>query len=230
MKTLLIIACFLFTLQCSFAQKTDYLKVKGIEYKEFMLANQYKYPEYKRAKIYFKNGDMASARMNYDYINQLMKYIGEKNDTLVIANEKDLDYIAIGTDSFFYDNGYYEWVASSGKARLACRKTLKEGPRALIGAFGTSSPAKNIESKSKILQESSYELSPNEEVTFTRETTYYISQVGGSKARFELANKNNFDKLFPKKKVSDFIKENNLNLYKEQDLIDVMVYIAKEKQ
>lgn len=224
MKKFLMIAVLMISV-ASFAQKTEYIKVSGRDYQEFLNKNQYKYPEYRKARITMKNGEVASARVNFDYFNQKMKFIGEKGDTMEIANENDLSTITVGADSFFYDNGYLEWVASSGKARLASRTTFKRGATALVGAFGTSSPAKNIESKSMLLQESNYTLAQNEETTYTKETTYYINASGNN--NFVTANKNNFNRLFPKKNVADYIRENNINLTKEQDLVDVMVYISK---
>ena len=174
---------------------------------------------------------MASARVNYNNFLQVMKYIDEKGDTLEIANADDINYIAAGADTIFYDDGYYEWVATSGTARLAVKHTYKEGPKALVGAFGTSSPAKNLESHTKILNDgaSSKDLSPDEVVTFSKETTFYISSINGKRNNFVVASKKNIDNLFPKKKVEDFIKENKLNLNKEEDLIDLMVYISKPK-
>ncbi len=224
-QTLFLIFLSLFLISVS-AQRVDNFKITGSEYNDFISKNKYKYPQFSKAKIYFRNGEVASARVNYDYLRQEMKYIGEKQDTLIIANESDIDYMTIGTDSIFYDNGYYEWMASSGTGRLACRKVYKIGPKALVGAFGTSSPAKNVEAKTMLLEESSYNLAPNEEITITKETTYYISN-SGNKNHFVVATKNNFDRLFPKKNVSDFIKENNLSVFKEQDLVDIMVHISK---
>ena len=230
-KLLFLTVTFFITLSCLWAQKTETIKVSGEEYPAFIANAQYKYPAYKKAKIVFKNGDIASARLNYDYFNQTMKYIGEKGDTLIIANEEDLHHISIGTDSFFYDNGYYEWIASSATARLAVKRVYKEGPRVLVGAFGTTSPAKNIESHTKILTEhaDSKELSQNEVVTISKETTYYISPINDTKNNFVTATRSNINRLFPKKNVEDFIKDNRLNLNKEEDLIDLMVYISKPK-
>ena len=191
MKKLLFLgAIFFITHSGSWAQKTETIKVSGAEYPAFMATTQYKYAEYKKAKIVFKNGDLASARLNYDYFNQTMKYIGEKGDTLIIANEDDLHHIAIGTDSFFYDNGYYEWIASSVTARLAVKRTYKETARTLVGAFGTTSPAKNIESHTKILTEhsDSKELFPDEVVTISKETIYYISPINDIKNNFVAAD------------------------------------------
>jgi hypothetical protein len=230
-KTLCILGILVIGIVYVSAQSTETIKITGAEYPEFLAKKQYKYPAYTRAKIAFKNGDMASARINYNNFLHIMKYIDEKGDTLEIANPDDINYLAVGVDTIFYDKVYYDWVASSATARLVIRHTYKESVRELIGAFGTTSPAKNIESHTKILNDgvSSNDLSRDEEVTISKETTYYISPINGTKNNFVVATKNNINKLFPKKNVEKFVKENKLNLNKEEDLIDLMVYISKPK-
>jgi hypothetical protein len=233
MKKAIIITCvFIFSISFLYAQKTESIKVSGTEYTDFIAKNEYKYPAYSKAEIAFKNGVVARARINYDNFKNVMKYLGDKGDTLEIANPEDINYIAIGPDSIFYDKGYFQWVASSATARLVARHTFKEGPRALVGAFGTASPAKHVESRTAFLNNdgiSTKQLAKNEEVTFIKETTYYISPINKTEHNFVLATKKNIDKLFPKRKVEDFIKENRINLNKEQDLIDLMVHISKPK-
>lgn len=232
MKKALIITCTLIlSLSFLYAQKTETMKVSGSDYPDFLAKNEYKYPVYTKAQIAFKNGVMASARINYNNFKQSMKYIGEKGDTLEIANPEDINYIAIGADSLFYHEGaYYQWVASSATARLVAIHKFKEGPRALVGAFGIASPAKHVESRDAMLNDngvSTRQLGKNEEVTIIKETTYYISPLKDN-TRFVAANKKNLDRLFPKKNVEDFIKENKINLNKEEHLIDLMVHLSKK--
>lgn len=219
----------LFCVSSLFAQMVENIKISGRDYPDFVKKNQYKYPTYTRASIVFNSGEKASARINYNNFSQVMTYINANNDTLEIANAGDIDFISVGTDSIFYDNGYYNWVASSATARLAMKHKYKEVNRALVGAFGTASPAKSIQSHQAIENagSASVQISANEEITIAIETIYYISNLNSSNKSFVVATKKNIDKLFPKKKVEDFIKENKLNLNKEVDLIDLMVYISK---
>lgn len=226
--TCLFICCITFL----YAQKIETIKVTGADYPYFVAKNEYKFPAYTKAGITFNDGAKASARVNYNNFKQVMSYIGGNGDTLEIANPGDIKYIAVGADSLFYDteNGYFQWVATSPTARLVAKYSFKEGPRALVGAFGTASPAKHVESRDAFLNSdgvSTKQLGKNEEVTFIKETTYYISPINTT--NFVVASKKNIERLFPKKKVEDFIKENRINLNKEQDLIDLMVHISKPK-
>lgn len=221
--TVAVLACIF-----SFAQNVERIAVKGSDLPLFYEKEEFKYPKFISTRVYLKNGDTAVGKFNFDFFDQSMHFINQKGDTVTLANEKDVKYITVGTDSFFYENGYYEWMATSAKARLAVKHTFKLAERQNLGAYGLSSPTMNVQTIGKIFSGGkSVDLPPNEELVFTRETTYYISLLKGPKNNFVVANKNNISDLFPKKDVEDFIKENKLNLNKEEDLIDLFIYISK---
>lgn len=223
-QTSLVICAFLLFHFAALAQKTEIIRLKGNEATAFIAKSQYKFPSYTRAKVYLKDGDIASARVNYDYFNQSMKYIGENGDTLIIANPGDLKYISSDLDTFFYDNKYYEWLASSAVARLAVRRTYKFLNSEKVGAYGTSSPTHNIESHDAILGITHLNLNVNEELSFSKETMFFISSING---HFVEATKKNISKIFPRKNIDEYISANKLNLTKEKDLIDLFVYVNK---
>ncbi len=227
-KVLFNIVVFLISFFNSLGQKTETITVKGLDIDNFIAQTEYKYPSYTRAKVFLKDGDIASGRFNYDYFSQEMKYIGEKGDTLAIANEHDINFIAIGTDSFFYNKGYYEWIASSGIARLAVKHIFKLVDRQSVGPFGISSATTGVQKIGRVIGNGrQYDLLPNEELVFSKETTFYISPTKGKKNDFVVANKNNIDKLFPKINIEEFIKQNKVNLNNVEDLLLLMVYISK---
>lgn len=232
MKKAFVLASLLFlSLSSLLAQKGELIQLNGSEFHYFFVKTQYKFPEYTRAKIAFKNGDVASARINYNNFQHVVRYIDNTGTALEVTNPEDIDYIAVGADTIFSDNGYFEWVATSGTARLAVRRIYKEAYRALVGPFGTNSPAKHVEGAAGVRVNgiSSTELSSNEVITLSKETIYYISPLKNGKINFVEATKKNLEKLFPKKDIADFIRDNRINLNKEKDLIDLMVYISKPK-
>ena len=143
-KTLTLSAALFFCLSGLLAQKTETIKVTSYDYADFLAQNQYKYPSYTQGKIAFKNGSVALTKINYNYFLNTIKFIGANGDTLEIAKADDIAFIATGTDSFFYDNGYYQWAASSAAARLAIRYTYKVSDKASVGAFGFTSPQRKI--------------------------------------------------------------------------------------
>src|SRR5882757_1882910 len=223
MKKLLFTTLTLLT--CSaFAQKVENITVKGSEVSAFISKEVYRYPDFRKAKVYFKNSDSAGGKMNYNYLLQTMQFIGPQKDTLVVADEANIKYISIGLDSFFYDKGFYEWVASGSKTRLAIKHTLKllAGSQK-VGAYGIASSTGGIQSQDAFRGFiGTAGLDINEVFQFVKETGYYIST--GNKHFVEF-NKKNLENLFPKKedKIEDFIKTNKINFTKEQDVVDLFV-------
>ncbi|MEP7145008.1 MAG: hypothetical protein ABI707_19135 [Ferruginibacter sp.] len=225
-KTIAFASIFFLCVSYLFAQKEETIKVTGKEAADFIAKAEYKFPAFTSSKVYLRNGEVAGGRFNYDYFNELMKFINEKGDTLAIADEKNINYISTGPDTFFYDNKYYEWVASSATARLVVRHTLKLTHTEKTGAFGISSPNTNVESRDAILDISHHQLDINEVLVFSKQTTYYISSING---HFTEANKKNISKLFPGKNIDSYIDQNKLSLHKEEDLVDVFVYANKRE-
>ena len=222
MKIYITFAALFFLGQASvLAQSVETIRVKGNKALEFFDKNQYKFPGFSKGKVYLKDGEVASARLNFDYFSIAVKYIDEKGDSVLIGNADDVNFISTSLDTFFYDAQYYEWVATSARARLAVRRTLKLVQTEKVGAYGISSPTQNIVTQGLLLGATNYQLDANEEYVFSKETTYYIS---GMKGRFVEANKKNISKMFPKKDIEQYIKDNGLNLNKEKDLMDVFVF------
>ncbi len=220
-STLILYSC------CVFSQTVEILRIKGSEVADFVAKTGYKYPAYTKAKAYFKNGDVASGRFNFDYFLQEMKYLGEKGDTLAITNMADIKYIAFPADTFFYDKGYLEWAASSATARLAIKTEFKLADRQSIGAFGTTNPGVKIDNFVFYREGfNTLQLQVNEEYVFLKRKTYYISPIDES---FALVSKKNISRIFPKKDIENYIKENKINLNKEADLVDLFVYANKPK-
>lgn len=227
MKPILLIAfTYLLISADSFGQTTETLRVKGAEIPFFIAKEGYRYPSFMPSRVYFNNGDSAGGKLNYNYLLQTMQFIGPKNDTLVITDEKNINHIAIGLDSFFYDNGYYEWVASSATARLGIKRSLKTAGAQKLGAFGIPSATSKIESEDVIRDVNTQKLDISEEIIFTKQKAYFVSEM---KNHFVAANKKNIARLFPGKNIEDYITTNKLNLNKEQDLIDLFVYANKTK-
>ncbi|MCW3111514.1 MAG: hypothetical protein JWQ09_6020 [Segetibacter sp.] len=225
-KTVNIVLGLLLSTTFLFGQQTETIKVKGDEATAFIAKASYKYPQFTTARVYFKNGDVSGGRFNYDYFKQMMKYIDDKGDTLVIANEADVNFVRMGSDTFFYDKMYYENIASAGSTRLASRTKYKLSHKEKVGAFGISSPTANIEAREAILDVSKYQLNVNEVLVFVKETYYYF---GNSKGQFVPANLKNINKLFPGKEMEAYIDQNKPDFKKAEDLQALITYGSKHQ-
>ncbi|MEO5941845.1 MAG: hypothetical protein ABIP30_16510 [Ferruginibacter sp.] len=221
MKKLLFISFAVFFAAAVFGQSTEIIAVKGSNVNDFLATKTYKYPNFIQSSIYFKKGEKALAKVNYNYILGGIQYINEHKDTLFLENVDDLDYISIATDTFFYDNGYLEWMASSPKNKLARRISLSILGAQAVGAYGTSNNTSKVDGIGTMYSNTTTDLDLNEEVKFKKTVSYFIR---GAKGDFMPASKSNFEDVFPKVDISDYVKENKLNLKKEGDVVDLFLY------
>ncbi|MFT3681380.1 MAG: hypothetical protein QM791_13970 [Ferruginibacter sp.] len=226
MKKLLFCACIC----CStvlIAQKTERIALKGWEVKDFVAKEGYRYPSFKNARVFFTNAEPAGGRLNYNYLLQTMQFVGDKGDTLVIADETYISHITIDTDTFFHQDGYLEKIAGNNKMRLAVKRILKtNGEAKKLGAYGIASATNNILSEGRIRSHATVnDLGVNEEYDFTRETAYYISVDNKT---FTAISKKNISKLFPKRQeqIEAYMHENKTNLTKEEDVKKLFDYIS----
>lgn len=218
MKRLLLMTLSILSLNIVFGQSTEIITVKGSNVHDFLATKTYKYPNFIQSSIYFKKGEKALARVNYNYILGGIQYINEHKDTLLLDNVDDLNYIAIATDTIFYDNGYLEWMASSPKNKLARKVSLSVIGAQTVGAYGSTNNTAKVEGIGTLY---TTELDLNQDVKFKKTVSYFIR---GAKGDFMPASKSNFEDLFPKVEISDYVKENKLNLKKEGDVVDLFLY------
>ena len=109
MKKIILLICSILTLYGSFsAQKYEPVTVKaGMRVVDcFPFNERYRYPEFITGRIWVKSGVYSEAKLNYNFLNSEMEYIRNK-DTLAIANKKDIRFIVVAQDTFYYDKGYY---------------------------------------------------------------------------------------------------------------------------
>ncbi|MEP7080679.1 MAG: hypothetical protein ABI784_08115 [Ginsengibacter sp.] len=222
MKFFILFSFLLFTSVFLFAQaSTENIIINGRDLDNFIAKSIHKFPSFTKAHVHLKNGEVAVGRFNYDYFSDNFMYINEKNDTVALANPEDVDYVSFPVDSFFYDNKFYQWVASSEFATLAVRYTYKLARKDNLGAYGIAAPTEKVESHNTILGLGRYELEGNEQITFEKTTTYYIRKPNG---KFVTAAIHNFDMVFPNKDLEGYMKKNKLNLKKQSDILDLFVY------
>src|SRR5688500_18466741 len=62
----------------------------------------YQYSGFQVAVVQFRNGKFGSGRLNFNKLLAEMQYIDEKGDTISLADEKEITYIAIAKDTFLF--------------------------------------------------------------------------------------------------------------------------------
>ncbi len=180
--------------------------------------SSYLFPSFTDATVKLKNGGRLTSKLNFNLLISDMQFIGPDNDTLSITNADNIDSILLNNAVFFFNQGYYEIVASADTVKLAIlRKTTYQA--ITIGALGlpnhTGTGIKSYTSFLTYVGEK--KLVMNEDIEATSETTYYLITNG---TVFNKANKTSFIKVFPgkEKNIQAYLKQAKTDFNKQADL------------
>src|SRR5687768_5214934 len=87
-----------------FGQTSEIITVKAGQNISEVYKEIFRYPQFTAGRVYFVNGDVSAAKLNYNLITETMLFVNQKGDTLAIADETAVKFITIEKDSFYYDN------------------------------------------------------------------------------------------------------------------------------
>jgi hypothetical protein len=228
MKVILIFIFSLFLLSFALtAQEQKTITIKAgtriIDY--FPFIEQYRYPEFLDGKVLFKNSTFTAVKLNYNILLGEMQFI-QKKDTLSIANVKDIDYVEIARDTFYYDNGYLEVLTGHDPVIMTVKQYVKFLDVKREAAYGTSSIAA-IDSYSSMFGASGttvHKLILKEDIVLSRNTDYYI---GSKKNSFFPYRKKNLLKFFPQYKtiIESYLKKNRVDFKAKDDLFRLTAFL-----
>jgi hypothetical protein len=159
-----------------------------------------------------------------------MLFIGNKNDTLAVADELTIKFIAIDQDTFYFDEGYVRLIRSDGTVKLAENQIWVVADVRKIGthnrptstvAITTVSSLSDVTGRAK-----SYDFIPNEDIVMRKETQYYF---GDRYNHFVRAGKNKLLLLFPKEErsIENYLKKNKVNFDNRNDLEKLVQFIGQ---
>jgi len=209
-----------------FSQTSEIITVKAGQKISDVYKEIYRYPQFTAGRVYFVNGDVSAAKLNYNLITETMLFVNQKGDTLAIADETAVKFITIEKDSFYYDNGYLEFVDGNKSVRLAIKQRIKFSDKKKIGAFGMPTSTVRTESDDTFLGDRRFNFLVAEDLIFKKETEFYLSQGSNN---FVVLNKKNLLKIFPRNKenIEAFLKEKNINLQAAKDVEMLIQYLGK---
>lgn len=191
----------------------------------FPAKERYTYTDFIQGKAEFGNKTYTAAKFNYNILLGEIQFI-YKNDTLSIGNPESVKFVQIGTDTFYYDRGYYQVLANYGRLMLTVRKYVKFLDTGKESGYGTTSSTSAIRSYSNVIGGAgrSYGLQMHEDLILSKNTEYYI---GNRKEGFLLYRKKSIEKLFPEKKteIDTYIKLHHVDFNLQADLEDLTQYL-----
>lgn len=189
----------------------------------FPKADRYQYPEFSDGVVMFKDSTYTAALMNYDILYGEIEFISKK-DTLQIMGKKDIRYVALHEDTFYYDKGYMRKLAGDENLMLAEHRFVKIVDNQKQGAYGTTSSTSAVSSYNSLPSSGGYyNLVVNEDLLLKKVVDLFMYTPAGG---FELFRRKNFLSAFPEKEeeMKKYLKEQPVDFNKREDLIRLTRY------
>ena len=225
-KILLAFLAILVGVQITAQTKKTFTVNAGQKVVEAIPANEiYAYPEFTLGTVRLKDASEAVVKLNYNSVFGEMQFIDPKNgDTLSLSEEKNIKFVAIEKDTFYFDEGWLQFVAGNSVLKIAKKKILEMTNKEKLGAmevpgFGA------IETYTKFTgSQHMKDLVAKERLTFAEHTSYYL---GDRFNHFSKANKKGLLKMYSKneKELDKWLDENKIDFSKEEDLKKLFVYL-----
>ena len=231
MKTLLLLF-ILFSYSHLSAQDSTLVTIKaGNRIKDVLAPTDvFYYPQFTSGKVYLRDGRKAATKMNYSRLVDQMLFINPKGDTLALADEKNIKFIIVDQDTFYYDEGYIRIIADYDDVKLAEKQIWVVADTRKIGSHDRPTSTVAITSLSSYAdgtaRAKSYDFLINEDIVIRKETQYYF---GDKHNHFVRAGKKKLLLLFPKEELSieNYLKENKVNFDKKDDLEKLVQFLRK---
>jgi hypothetical protein len=233
MKTLLLLFLALIGTIDLPAQDSTYVTIKaGNRIRDVLApADIYFYPQFTTGQIVFKEGKRVVVDMNYTRLFDQMLYINQKGDTLALADEKTIKFIAILKDTFYYDDGYIRIITDNDFVKFAEKQVWVVADIRKIGTHNRPSNTVAITSLTAYTDGTdaakSKDLMLNEDIVLRKEIQYYF---GNAYNHFVRAGKKRIQGLFPKEEISieNYLKQNKVNFDKREDLEKLARFLSDQ--
>jgi hypothetical protein len=171
LPVLCVISC---SLSAQVLRERVYVK-GGPEFWDNLSAQMYLYPSFEDGTIEYKNGRTFNRPLNYNRLLGTVQFIGDKHDTLVIADETEVKSVKIGGDQFFFEPNCIQLV-QDGKIKLLKSVRLEPTDPQKVGALGIPTSTGGISSYDQLFTARGiYQLSVNEVLVCRKMTSFYIT-------------------------------------------------------
>ena len=188
-------------------------------------ADVFFYQHFTSGKVFLRDGTKSEAKLNYNRLVDEMHFIDPKGDTLALADEKNIKYIIIDNDTFYYDGGYVRVLSTGNFVKIAIKQVWMISDTRQIGAYNTTNSSVSIVSHTSYNEGGRlYDLTVNADVILKKVEQYYF---GDNYNHFLIADKKNLLKLFPKeeKRIEMYLKENKINFANKDDLEKLVQFL-----
>jgi len=186
--------------------------------------NEYLFNKFTDGTAYKNEKKVFDAKFNYNVINQKLVFLSN-TDILEPKNSEDITHIIMG-DRYFEkvkNNLYYEKFITDNNGAFYIRwksKIVKvDNGNSYYGAPSKTSTAKRvnkIESDGSVIP-----LKVTDDTTIKSDNSYYVKIDNNFK---QFKNFTSLAKIFNKKDLEKYVKENNLDFNNNEDLREAIKY------
>jgi hypothetical protein len=183
-----LICLFFFSNQVFSQQKKD--TVSG--------SPQFLFPQFTDGTVMMKDGTVAHVKLNYDAVWDQMQFLGDNKAIMTIANPENVIKVEIAKRTFVFMMNYFAEEIVVGPVSLYVRIHQLRIVKKASGYGGTSS-ASSVQSVNSFTggDKTNGALTNNDDVSYTKDITYYLSIKGKTKV---ISSLNNLVKSFPSQK------------------------------
>ena len=184
---------------------------------------QYLMPRFESGTVYYKEGAVVKAYMNYNLLTGRMM-MSEGNNRKVLHVSEDIEYLGLGGTTFIpLDNDFGQILVDGEKAVLALK---------IRGTVKTAAGTKSI-SRDKLDKQLEANGPMPDGVSMVVDSSYrlvrqkeYTKRFHLAESRVEPANRRGFVKMYGKfsKEIDDYILEHEINFDVEADLLKLITY------
>ncbi len=192
---------------------------------QFFFDKLYVFDTYQDGRISFNNGEHYLEKLNINTLTQTIRIISQKGDTISISTENNIDIVSSGGQFFKKTNNLYVQILNtSSQISLGLVRIMSIGKEKLEGAYGASMETSSVDKINLIDQDIRF---GNNKSIIDVEYTYNQVIYLLAKNKMLIANKKNFEKIFPKQKVliSKYLEENNVKFSNKEDVILLFNYL-----
>lgn len=213
--------------QASTKRDTSFVVEAGVIINEVIpFRHMFHYAAYVEGKVFFRDGNVREARMNYNRLMDEMDFIALKGDTLAVDNEPTIKFIAIGRDTFYYDHGYIMLLSANNGLKLGVKEGFKQGDRRKETGYEMMSSASSVSSLSSWDDgKRMHQLKVREQIVISTFTEYFIADKFN---HFILFTEKNLMNQFPRctSALQKYIRKNRIDFSRRRDIDRLMSFTA----
>lgn len=197
---------------------------KALHYSE-----RFSYPSFLDGKVYFRNGRVVNAKLNYSLPHGEIQFVDSKNDTLILNDKNFMDKITIAADTFYYypHHGHVKKVAGYKKVSLAEKQILGTNGVERYAAYNQYSSTSAISTYSSFVNSNGQPqaLEGSDKVFLKKRFVYFFLDQNRD---IHLATKGNLVKVFPrhKKALNEYLRANKVEFSNPKEIVKTLEFAS----